>query len=353
MLHSSGRSASELVAKDSVEWWILRCINWGFCFAVPCFLFVSAILWSRSQIARGSWNGYFKRRIKSILGPYVIWTGIYWLFRLLIEHSMLKPRESGGIVSRTQIPVRLYELFFGKAYFHLYFMFVLLQFALLFPLLYWLIKRSKIESFWLMCLIAVVVQYGVFYVYRSLYSPLYSLVVFRSPSSYILWYQTSIVPGIWIGLNWEKWQSIRDRALWIFAAVATPFLGGILLLESNRVEGTDISSYIYNGIIAVLAMAMGFSMLALCQRLRSSTLAYLGQISLQIYFIHPLIMFAMSRPSSIQVLKVIPISALWSFLLLIVTTVGVSKLLTMSKLDGVLFGRSPGSNAVRPSGASE
>ena len=185
LLHSSGRSASELVAKDSVEWWILRCINWGFCFAVPCFLFVSAILWSRSQIARGSWNGYFKRRIKSILGPYVIWTGIYWLFRLLIEHSMLKPRESGGIVSRTQIPVRLYELFFGKAYFHLYFMFVLLQFALLFPLLYWLIKRSKIESFWLMCLIAVVVQYGVFYVYRSLYSPLYSLVVFRSPSSYM------------------------------------------------------------------------------------------------------------------------------------------------------------------------
>ena len=344
LLHSTGRSSARLAIENSTSWWILKYINWALCFAVPTFIFASAVLWTRSQVARGNWDGYFGRRIKSILIPYGIWTVLYWLFKLVISHNLLTQDTTRSFIDRLDVKKRLYELFFGKAEFHLYFMFVMLQLAIIFPIIYLLSKRVRINSIWAMCAIALVVQYAVFFIYRALYSPLYGLIVFRSPSSYVLWYQTSLIPGIWLGLNWSKWAPNRKALSIVSTIVAIPLIIEVIILETTRLQKADVSSYVYNGCIAALALAMSMVCLAVSQWLSTKKvgtwLTYVGQKSIQIYFVHPMIMFFMDGRRPIAVLKALPGAPLWAFVILVALSLGFATLVELAKLDGFLFGRS-------------
>lgn len=95
-------------------------------FSVPAFFFLSAfgMFYSQPLHAPFSYKSYMKRRLKTVLVPYIFWSLFYLFYACLHSHNyaQLQPAELG----RT--------LLFGLAMYHIYFLVILLWFYFLMPL---------------------------------------------------------------------------------------------------------------------------------------------------------------------------------------------------------------------------
>lgn len=92
-------------------------------FAVPLFIFTSGFALSvRYQMAY-SMKSYFLTRVIRIIPPYIIFSLLYICFYILIGDSTLNIKKS------------LTELFVADASFHLWFIAIIIQFYLLYPML--------------------------------------------------------------------------------------------------------------------------------------------------------------------------------------------------------------------------
>jgi peptidoglycan/LPS O-acetylase OafA/YrhL len=101
-------------------------------FSRTAFFFLTALVLTYSQITRprSTW-GFWKRRYVQLGVPYLVWTGIYWIYTLLSTPG--SSDHAGSLLWR--------DLVFG--YYQLYFAVVLFQLYLVFPLLLRLIRSSR------------------------------------------------------------------------------------------------------------------------------------------------------------------------------------------------------------------
>ena len=78
---------------------------------------------------------FWQRRIKLVIYPYVIWSAIYWVVNMWLADKL------------TEIPTSLgnffYQLSWGLSGFQMYFLFVMLQVYLIFPLVVWLVLATS------------------------------------------------------------------------------------------------------------------------------------------------------------------------------------------------------------------
>ena len=101
-------------------------------FAVPAFIFASGYgLAARFKGAErvGGLLGFWVKRLDAVLLPYLIWSMIYLLYQ----------QRFVGICYGAAGMLRL--VLTGGAFYHLYFMVILIQFYLLFPALLWFRRR--------------------------------------------------------------------------------------------------------------------------------------------------------------------------------------------------------------------
>lgn len=88
-------------------------------------------------------TSFWRRRIKLVIVPYLVWSVLYWT----IEGMWASGRLG-------DVPGSLDELFdrikWGTAAYHLYFLFVMLQVYLLFPLIRRLVARTRGRHWWLL-----------------------------------------------------------------------------------------------------------------------------------------------------------------------------------------------------------
>ncbi|WP_420714155.1 acyltransferase [Gordonia sp. SL306] len=87
-----------------------------------------------------STTGFWRKRIKLVIFPYIIWSAIYWL----VQEVWAKDRI-GDVLSN---PVGSLGEFgrlagWGLSGFQMYFLFVMLQVYLLFPLVLWLVRATR------------------------------------------------------------------------------------------------------------------------------------------------------------------------------------------------------------------
>ena len=101
-------------------------------FSVPIFFFVSAfgLFLSQDLASPFAYLTYVKRRFRSVLIPYVVWSLLYMLHATLIS----------GDWAVWHISILIQYLFFGLASYQLYWLVILLWFYLLMPLWRWLLK---------------------------------------------------------------------------------------------------------------------------------------------------------------------------------------------------------------------
>lgn len=318
---------------------ILQTLNRLLQFAVPGFLFMTALVFAYQYAHKPLELGtFYRKRLTSVVQPYLVWTVLYALFTALATRltlpNLLEPRRW------------LEWILTGKAFFHLYFMVIVIQFYLLFPLLMPAFKkRTRFEwrSSVLTLLSIVALQIG-FYWLNRLY--------FRIPNigSVVLWHTVPLGLGLFIGSSLPDWPRLWVRARVLFLALLvlavvwyTPIALSTLRGSSVNTFAAALSGWLYSGTVALL-------MLGLCTWLEGrfnlsrprfyTALLTLGAYSLQIYLIHPAVMKVLEflGKHGLSFLERLSGHVL-VYLLAVLIPLGFGYLVRGTTLSKVLFGR--------------
>src|SRR5579871_1261038 len=348
--HTLGFCARKYAVEGEANWWAMTLVHDMLHFAVPMFLLASALLLARSLAAKPKldWKRFYARRAERSLWPYVVWSLLYLAFRLWVQKDGVDLYPVSvtipGFGTRT-LPIMLADgaawrsyLLWGKAYFHLYFLAVLLQFSAIFPLLFYALRRVQL-GFGGVLLISALLQWLCFVLQAHYFSH------FATPASTILWYVPSLLIGVWLGLNWEQWPQIWSAWRWPLLGMMLAGFGLYIHLSIQEHLNQPVTSLTYN--VAYAAYALGASLcgLAGAQLLSrgaraGKVLARVGEWSLPLFLIHPLWYFFFSGPRIGRILEALPLTVCWVFAAVFGLTWGLSTLTEKLHVDRWLFGRS-------------
>ncbi|MEX1031613.1 MAG: acyltransferase family protein [Paenibacillaceae bacterium] len=129
MIHATSESIGK-INKESLYYPLYNGLNIFSSFAVPTFIFLSGLVMFYSyydrDLTRATLLAFYKKRLLYIVLPYVVISTIYFAMKLTLNAHM---------TFGTGLKQYVYQLLTGGAYTHLYFVFLIIQFYLLFPLL--------------------------------------------------------------------------------------------------------------------------------------------------------------------------------------------------------------------------
>jgi len=239
--------------------------------------------------------GFYKKRLLYVLVPYVVFSAVYFL----LQHVMYNPhRPLGDALESFAL-----KLLTGKAYTHLYFVFVNVQFYLLFPLFLYILKKRPGLTRWL-------VPAGFAAQWAFLVANHLRLDV-PNVGSWALMYFSHYFTGAFLGIHFDsikQWLGgSGNRPGWRFAgSIAFAAAGWVAfgsghawILYEIRHEGQRFN-YLWvellwnlHTIFAALAfMLIAFALWKRFRHLRPvRALDRLGAVSFGVYLLHPLVLF--------------------------------------------------------------
>ncbi|WP_264778792.1 acyltransferase [Deinococcus aetherius] len=263
----------------------LMVLNRSSHFVVPAFLFLTALVLTRSALRRFHLGTYVRSRFQKVLVPYLFWTVAYVGFRVLTGQD---PPAVLGDLDRWRVWLQ-----YGKGYFHLYFLLIALQFSLILPLLLPLFRRRPRFS-WVLAG-AGGLQLLVYLLNRA------GVLHFRFPATMVLWYVPVLALGMSFGSQdmpferfWHRWR------LWIVAATLLTF-AWYVPLSVALLQGAPVSSAAYSLANWSYTTAASLALLGLARALTRGpgwlmrTLTSLGTVSLQVYLLHPAVLLYLER----------------------------------------------------------
>lgn len=198
-------------------------------FSREAFLFVSACMlaFSVRDSERIDWKKYSQRRFMSVGLPYLTWTFIYFMF---IQLNAVKSFPYYSIDwSKTLSLSSLHHLWSltWQGYYHLYYLLVILEFYVLFPLLFKMVRRFSNRH---VLIVLIALAWQIFF----------SIAVTRHwtgfirpgfwQTRFVLSYPLYLVGGIVVALHLDDvHQWIVEHAWFIRIATASSALLAILL----------------------------------------------------------------------------------------------------------------------------
>ena len=177
-------------------------------FSVPIFFFISAFgLFYNLNLDNWSYSQFLKKRWKTVLIPYLVWSVFYLVHDSWLYGSALpSPLYFCGI------------LFFGVAKYQLYFLVLLLWFYLLMPL--WIKMVKKLDMLWLIFLLGLQVMFD----YWSSFSEPLNLFVYSLPDDsllkpffmyrlnyWVMHYIFIFVLGGWLAVHIKEFHSFMQN----------------------------------------------------------------------------------------------------------------------------------------------
>lgn len=247
-------------------------------FAVPVFILINGLVlfyryhddWSFSQAL-----AFYKKRIKYIVIPYLIWSAIYYFFGQMLSHQPL------------QFDLSMYAelLLWGDSSYHLYFMSIIIQFYLVFPVLMTLVRKLRFKAYH-MVLLGLLVQ-GVFYYIHNWVND------FEHAASLMPNYFIVFGVGAAIGMSYSTFAEQAKQLWWTFGLTILIGFVYMLMLVSAYNEGTLYWQPAYVILYNLYAVLAGISMIWIgkivterANRLTKWILS-LGAASFGIYLVHP------------------------------------------------------------------
>lgn len=301
VLHVHATSFATVDAIDSRFYYIINFINIFFKYGTPSFIFLSSFVlfynYADRPLTKELIGNFYKRRLLYILLPYLLFSILYFFVRMY-QNGYLGP----SFDLSAQLPVFFERLIRGQNYTHLYFVFISLQFYILFPIFLALFKSSRFLVRWAVP-IGFLLQWAfiIWNKYELRYEFKGSLAI-----SYLAYYMLGAFLAMhydkfkdWLTLSWWK-QSARQKAGtvvlwggWLFMA-----LTHVQIWYNQRLHGAKYDSLLYE---LLWNLHTVFSALVLMQlanwlyhggwKWLVKLLTRIGELSFAIYLVHPLWLF--------------------------------------------------------------
>lgn len=294
-VHASSFAAGEDALNSPYYYW-LNWINIFFKFGTPSFIFLSSFVLFYNYYGRpvtlSLIGNFYRKRLKYILLPYLLASIGYYVLTLYVQGKLTQSLWEN-------LSSFLISLFSGSAYAHLYFVFISIQFYLLFPLLLKLLQSSRVWVQWSLPL-GLALQWG--FIFWNKYQ-LHFVEKGSLAISYLAYYMMGAVLAIhfgqiklWLTKPWGEMAASHKRltvllmVLWLVAAfvhvqlwyIARHFgaWGDSLWYELIWNVHTMLSAWVLLYVTFVLHRKAPRAIIAFLTRL--------GELSFAVYLIHPL-----------------------------------------------------------------
>ncbi|WP_309573175.1 acyltransferase, partial [Deinococcus sp.] len=198
IIHHSTGVALRHLPRDSVFYLAAEIINRTLHFAVPAFVFLSALVLTRSLLRRYNLRRYAFRRSLRAAWPYVLWTALYALW-----YVWTGQREPTSIHDPAQWRS---WLLYGKASFHLYFLLIALEVYAVLPLLVLVARRRPRIADTL--LVGIPLQVGIYFLNRH-------VLHLQYPTSSVLWYILPLLLGVSVGSRLREFPQWWLEHRWV------------------------------------------------------------------------------------------------------------------------------------------
>ena len=307
-------------------------------FAVPCFIFISAILLSYTLHGKPLQpKKFYSKKFTRVVIPYVLWTLFYIVFKLIFKQltfSDLASWQNWWL-----------WLGLGKAYTHLYYMSVILQLYLFTPILLGFTKLIqkvfKKFDFIAIVIISIGLQVGIYFLNRYFIHP-----YFKYQATMMIWYIYIILFGIWIGFNYERFkEGIKKYALivWgIFGVNAIIYIRYIICLKQSIKINT--AWYQFNWFAYALFATLCLFWICLMLKEKNvhnkvvKAIEIVGDYSFGIYLMHPVLTFVLRKLIHISQPFILLIVILIGYVAMMFICIGIIKILKLNKWTSVIVG---------------
>jgi surface polysaccharide O-acyltransferase-like enzyme len=246
----------------------------------PIFAVISAFLLFNSAIKREFNFRYFAvSRITKILFPFIIWTVFYASISFYVKYYTINFKTV------------VFLFIFGGGYYHLYFITLILQFYLMFPLIQ-KIKSGKI--IFILYLISLPINYfaltiGNIYFFSHYHLKIIDLVI-NERSFFLKWCSFFLLGSVLAHYFDDITSFIKNKkkdiyALSIFLLICIFYE---ISVENNLLTSSRPSSFIYIPVFIAFLLCI-YPCIKHPAILKLSNL--IGSYSMGIYFIHPFVIF--------------------------------------------------------------
>jgi len=288
-------------------------------FAVPAFLMLSAFLNGGSLMRGASQEKFFGRRFRRALWPYILWSAA----GIAINTANGQFKWTYGCI--------LYTMLWGKAYYHLYFLSLVLQLYLLLPFAVRLFRARP--PFWLAAAVTIAVQGGIYYLNRYVHT-------LHVMSSMIFWFLPVVSLGLWLASREDDIPGMLKRNVAAVAAAVAVSLFIYLPQAMAMVCGHTVNTCLYQA--GQWLYSAGASFLLMCIVFvipglgKSAALRYLGVYSMQIYLVHPFVMTALDIYLG-KGFPIVPAIVIYTVAVITVPLL-LAKMADRARISAVLFG---------------
>lgn len=286
--HTTGRFLTDL-AHGGLAWWAVAVVNRTLHFAVPAFLLVTAFVLMRAVLRNWNAGRYARNRFLRAVWPYLLWSGFYLLYRWWAYGAALDISRIEDI------------LFWGKAYYHLYFLAVAIQLYLIVPFALPIMRLKP--PFWSVLMAMALITLAVYVVNRWVFRLPY-------PGSFVLWYTPAILMGFWLASQSNRLESVLRRG-WLWAGLVAlvglvsylPLALAVLQKQSVNTFLYQLSNWFYTGGISVFLLWVAHRLSQFSSK-GVALIKLLGRYSLQIYLLHPILLSELARWGTNELLSV-------------------------------------------------
>lgn len=280
-------------------------LNCALTFVVPCFLFISAMIMAvqAKKLKKINWIEFTSKRLVRVTFALIFWTLVYMLlfnkFENVITHELITKQEF------------IEMLLTGNAAYHLYFLPIIIQLYVFFPLIwivrdFWeknlkkkikkILKKKKIklnldfnllQSFLLVVFLAALIHYVFLFEFRFnilkklIYHPIFLITYFLP-----------VILGMWLGINYSKIKKISNKLVSI-ALIIFSIISGYIYVYWGFINFNGRTQLIVSPIYWCIICT---SLLYFFKQLNRKTpfLNKISQHSFIIYLIHPVFLYLLA-----------------------------------------------------------
>ncbi|MDQ6419463.1 acyltransferase [Paenibacillus sp. LHD-117] len=294
-VHATSFATMEMKGTTDTGYFLYNFANIFMKFGTPVFIFLSSfVLFLRYQdrpFARETFVSFYRKRLIHIIIPYTVFSTIYYIAVAVTRTEAERPTNFALDY--------LGKLATGTAYSHLYFVFISIQFYLLFPLVLWLFRAYPRLAAWAIP-VGLAIQWGFYGADQLADIPYIGSWAFSYFSFYML--------GAYAGSKYELirgWVASQNRtstyrfftiALWVGWS-ATGLLHSWIWFQL-RAHGVSSPQQLFQLLWSVFAFlsAIAFTQAAFHAEKRFAhsrtvrVLKLLGTYTFGIYLLHPLLL---------------------------------------------------------------